>query len=56
MEDHIATLSQILTSSNGMIKLLLQLHMEDAYGIEAIIIPWPDRQLLPLCILSQVGC
>jgi 23S rRNA (adenine2503-C2)-methyltransferase len=56
MEDRIATLSQISTSSDGTTKLLLQLQTEDAYEIETVIIPWPDRHSSTLCISSQVGC
>jgi hypothetical protein len=55
LEDRIATLSHISTSSDGTTKLLLQLQTEDAYEIETVIIPWPDRNSSTLCISSQVG-
>ena len=55
IEDSIASLSKITTTTDGTTKLLLKLH-QDNLEIETVIIPWHDRQSSTLCVSSQVGC
>jgi 23S rRNA (adenine2503-C2)-methyltransferase len=55
IEHQIAALSKITTSSDGTIKLLLELK-SDGLMVETVIIPWDDRRKSSVCVSSQVGC
>jgi 23S rRNA (adenine2503-C2)-methyltransferase len=54
LESSIAQLSKLTTAKDGTTKLLLKLR--DGFEVEAVIIPWHDRQTSTLCVSSQVGC
>lgn len=55
IENNVATLSKLTICNDGTAKLLLKLHY-DGLEVEAVIIPWDNRNKSTLCISSQVGC
>lgn len=55
LEDSVAKISHIKSSSDGTTKLLCKL-LKDGLEVECVIIPWFDRGSSTLCISSQVGC
>lgn len=55
IEQGVASLTKFTVSSDGTAKMLINLNQDDL-EVEAVIIPFDDRQKSTLCVSSQVGC
>lgn len=53
--DSIASLIETHVSNDNTTKILIRM-ASDQLDVEAVIIPWTDRQSSTLCVSSQVGC